>query len=105
MIPTGAGLAIGIPGAALILIATLFGSSEIQRSKAETEVVQTIFSPDKKLQAIIKQRRDGKFQVETWKVVDYIQDSGPSWARQGTWGITDTLANAVEIAESYIRKG
>ncbi len=80
VIPAGMALAVGIPGATLILIASLFGRSEIP-PKAEMQVIQTIVSTDKKLQAIIKQRPDGKYLVETWKMVDYIQDSGPSWAR------------------------
>jgi hypothetical protein len=102
VIPAVMALAVGIPGATLILIASLFGRSEIH-PKAEMQVIQTIVSTDKKLQAIIKQRPDGKYLVETWKMVDYIQDSGPGWARQGAWGITDTLSDAVDIAKNYVR--
>lgn len=103
-IPFGFAAAIAVLGIGLVAVAGRSGRPQ-PKSRAEAQVVQTIFSPDQKLRAVIKQRPDGKFQVETWKFVDYLQDSSPNWARQGNWGITDFLSDAVDMAESYIQMG
>jgi len=100
-IPFGIAAALALLGSGLSVISTK--SRRISpKSTPEAQVVQTVMSADKKSRAVIKQRPDGKFQVETWRQVDYIQDSGPSWARQGASGITDTLSDAMDMAQSYV---
>ena len=100
-IPFGIAAALALLGSGLSMISTK--SRRISpKSTPEAQVVQTVMSADKKSRAVIKQRPDGKFQVETWRQVDYIQDSGPSWARQGASGITDTLSDAMDMAQSYV---
>ena len=101
VIPFGIAAALALLGSGLSIVSTQ--SKRIRpKSTPEAQVVQTVMSADKKSRAVIKQRPDGKFQVETWKQVDYIQDSGPSWARQGASGITDTLSDAMDMAQSYV---
>ena len=100
-IPFGIAAALALLGSGLSVISTK--SRRISpKSTPEAQVVQTVMSADKKSRAVIKQRPDGKFQVETWRQVDYIQDSGPSWARQGASGITDTMSDAMDMAQSYV---
>ena len=101
VISFGIAAALALLGSGLSVVSTQ--SRRIRpKSTPEAQVVQTVMSVDKKSRAVIKQRPDGKFQVETWKQVDYIQDSGPSWARQGASGITDTLSDAMDMAQSYV---
>ncbi len=101
VISFGIAAALALLGSGLSVVSTQ--SRRIRpKSTPEAQVVQTVMSADKKSRAVIKQRPDGKFQVETWRQVDYIQDSGPSWARQGASGITDTLSDAMDMAQSYV---
>ena len=102
IIPAGVAVGIAVPGVTITLLGWLFGRTSLP-AKAETKVVQTIFSADKKFRADIKQRSDGKFQVETWKLSDYYEpDSGYNWIRQASSAITDSQAEAMDIASSYL---
>lgn len=102
IIPAGVAVGIAVPGITVTLLGWLFGRTNIP-AKAETKIVQTIFSADKKFRADIKQRSDGKFQVETWRLSDYYEpDSGYNWIRQGSSAITDSQSEAVDIASSYL---
>ena len=67
--------------------------------------VQKIFSPDGNLQAVIRNRADGTFQVEIGRCG---QDDSPDTGLTETWSlingpaITDSLAEAVEIANQRV---
>jgi uncharacterized SAM-binding protein YcdF (DUF218 family) len=107
IIPFGIAGAAGVLGIGLIFLSRR-RKQVASESKPGAKVVQTIHSTDGQLRAVIKQRVDGKYQVEIWKLVtDYSQDFGPGsqWTLQRPWGITDTLSSAVDLAASYIGAG
>ncbi len=107
IIPFGIAGAAGMLGIGLIFLSRR-RKQVASESKPGAKVVQTIYSADSQLRAVIKQRVDGKYQVEIWKLVtDYSQDfgPGPQWALQRPWGITDTLSNAMDLAASYVGAG
>ena len=103
IIPAGAAIAIAVPGITMSILGWLFGRST-DPAKAGSGTVQTIFSADKNLRAVIYQRNDGNYQVETWQLFPLNNsDSGYSWVRQNSSGIVDSLSAAVDIANEYIR--
>ena len=101
----GLAAAIAILGIGLVVV-SVRGGGNSSKPKREAQEVQTIVSDDGQLRAIIKRRFDGKFQVELWKLVKgYSHEFGSDvqFVRQGNMAITDTLADAVSIALSYMR--
>lgn len=101
-IGSGIATAAGVLGIGLILAAGRW-------LKAGSEqVVKTIFSPDRQLRALVKQRRDGKYRVEVQKHIhEYSPDVGSHerWERQSNVPVNDTLASAVEIAARRVGAG
>jgi hypothetical protein len=74
---------------------------------APASQVQNIFSPDKNLQAVIRSRPDGAFQVEVRRRrVDDSPETGPveTWALVYGPAITSSLEEAVEIANQQVGK-
>ena len=96
---------------AILLIAFAFGVWLLyQRELSSTPAipaspVQNILSPDGNLQAVIRNRPDGTFQVEVRR---RGQDDSPDTGLTETWtlvygpAITDSLAEAVEIANERV---
>jgi len=108
VIESGVAALLGIVGISLIAASRrMLHSQDNLRAQSE-KIVQTIYSPDRYLRALIKQRSDGKYQIEIQKFVhDYSPDVGSHdrWERQSNASITDTLASAVEIAASSVGAG
>jgi hypothetical protein len=102
-------ISFGVSAAACMLgIGLIVLSRWVEQEKPETtpsaQVVQTIHSADGELRAVIKQRIDGKYQVEIQRFVrEDSPEFGPNdhWVRQSA-PITDTLSSAVDIAASYV---
>ena len=88
------------------LIIALIWKKNTQQTKpvAGAQVVERVFSADKNFQAIIKQRADGKHQVEFVKMVRTDSaEFGPNihFERINS-ALTDTMSDAMEIATRYI---
>jgi hypothetical protein len=106
VIPFGVAAAIAVFG--IGLVAVVRRKNTQPESKPAQQTVEIVYSSDRQMRAVIKQRGDGKYQVEVWKLVsDYSQDFGPGsqWARQPAGSITDTLSDAMDIATSHVRGG
>jgi hypothetical protein len=104
ILPSGLAIAAAMLGIGLIFLSRR-GERPKPKSPTETQVVQTIHSADGQMRAIIKQRPDGKYQVEIQRFVrEYSQEFGQNdcWIRQSA-PLTDSLSSAVEIATSHIR--
>lgn len=106
IIPFWMASAVGALGIGL-MAASLRWEQAKPEAAPSPQVVQTIHSTDGQLRAVIKQRADGKYQVEIQRFVrEDSQEFGQNdhWARQSA-PITDTLSSAVDIAASYVRAG
>jgi hypothetical protein len=104
IIPLWMAIAVGALGIGLISFSIRWEQAT-PASAPGAQVVQTIHSADGQLRAVIKQRTDGKYQVEIQSFVrEDSQDFGQNdrWVRQSA-PITDTLSSAVEIATGYVR--
>jgi hypothetical protein len=104
IVPSGLAIAAAILGIGLIFLSRR-GERPKQKSATEAQVVQTIHSADGQMRAVIKQRPDGKYQVEIQRFVrEYSQEFGQNdrWVRQSA-PLTDSLPSAVEIATSHVR--
>jgi hypothetical protein len=104
VLPFGITAAVAVLGIGLI---TLSRRAEWTKSEAapSSQIVQTIHSADGQMRAVIKQRADGKYQVEIQRFVrEDSQEFGQNdhWARQSA-PMTDTLSSAVDIALGYVR--
>ena len=66
--------------------------------------VQNIFSADRNLQAVIRERLDGTFQVEVRRRRVEESETGPveTWALVYGPAITGSLEEAVEIANQQV---
>ncbi len=71
---------------------------------APASQVQSIFSPDRKLQAILRSRLEGTFQVEVRERRVAETESGPaeSWTLVYGPAIVASQAEAVEIANQQV---
>jgi len=106
IIPLWVAIAAGALGIGLVSAAMRWDQTTPE-SAPSAQVVQTIHSADGQLRAVIKQRADGKYQVEIQRFVrEDSQESGQNdrWVRQSA-PMTDTLSSAVEIAASHVRAG
>lgn len=108
VIESGVATVMGILGIGLIAASGRWMPKKPGETPHEVPIAQTIFAPDRQLRALIKQRADGSYRVEVQKFVhDDSPDFGPygRWERQPNFLVTDTLANAVEIAARSVGAG
>jgi hypothetical protein len=104
VLPSGGAAAIAVLGIGLVTVA--LGKKAKPGSAPVAQVVERVYSSDRQQMAVVKQRVDGKYQVELFKLVtDPLPEIGSQWARQSAMGMTDTLSAAVDIAGSYVRPG
>jgi hypothetical protein len=103
-VSSGLAIAVAVLGIGLTFLSKRDGQP-VPKSVPEAQVVQTIHSADGQMRAIIKQRPDGKYQVEIQRFVrEYSQEFGQNdhWVRQSA-PLTDSLSRAVKIATSHVR--
>ncbi|MEW5831038.1 MAG: hypothetical protein AB1846_19275, partial [Chloroflexota bacterium] len=101
-------VALGVLGIGLIAASGRWMRPKRGETPRSDQVLQTIYAPDRQLRALVKQRSDGKYQVEVQKFVhEYSPDVGSHdrWERLTYDPITDTLASAVEIAARRVGAG
>ena len=88
-----------------IMVASFWGGYGHSISTSAAKDVQTVTSTDGLLRAVIKQRTDGRYQVEVWKKVYAPTQENSSdfqFVRQSSLAFTDSLAEAVDIASGYV---
>jgi hypothetical protein len=98
----------GISARTAIPLVSKTKNPEDRKIAQEEQIEQTVYAPDRQLRALIKLRTDGNYRVEVQKFVhDYSPDAGSHdrWERQSHIMVTDTLANAVEIAARSVGAG
>jgi len=99
--------ATGILGIGLIALSgRKINAKSIQNQPVE-QVVRTVYAPDQKQRALIRQRTDGSFHIEIQKFIhEYSPDVGSHdrWERQSA-SICGSLAEAVEIAAGRVGAG
>jgi hypothetical protein len=104
IIPLWLAIAVGALGIGLISFSIRWEQAE-PKSAPGSQAVQTIHSEDGQLRAVIKQRADGKYQVEIQR---FVREDSPEFGQNDHWvrqsaPITDTLPSAVDIALGYVR--
>lgn len=105
-IPAGLSVAIGVPGIVLISLGFSFRNLQMPAQPAP-EILQTLYSNDRKFRATVRQRSDKQYQVEYWALVYNTTEHGlePQYIRQGGSSIADSLASAVDLASARIESG
>lgn len=103
-IPVGLSVAIGVPGIVLIALGFSFRSLQTSSHPAP-EILQTLYSADRKFRATVRQRSDSHYQVEYWALVNNQTEHGleQQYIRQGGSTIADSLASAVDLATDRLR--
>ena len=107
-IESGVAAAIGILGIGLIAAAGRRMRTSPGAQVRPEKVLRTIYSPDRQSRALIRQRKDGNYQIEIQKFIhEYSPDVGSHdrWERQSNEPITNALATAVEIAAHRVGAG
>lgn len=103
-IPVGLSVAIGVPG--IVVTALGWSFRNLQPSfQPAVEILQTLYSTDRKFRATVRRRSDSQYQVEYWALVYNQTEHGlePQYIRQGGSTITDSLASAVDLASERLR--
>lgn len=105
-IPIGLAVAIAVPGIVLIMLGLSFRNFQTS-SQPALEILQTLYSNDRKFRATVRQRSDKQYQVEYWALVYNTTEHGlePQYIRQGGSTIADSLASAVDLASERIHAG
>lgn len=103
-IPVGLSVAIGVPGIVLIALGLSFRSLQTSSHPAP-EILQTLYSTDRKFRATVRQRSDSHYQVEYWALVNNHTEHGleQQYIRQGGSTIADSLASALDLATERLR--
>jgi hypothetical protein len=107
-IESGPATAIGILGIGLIAASGRWMRKKPVEKLREEKIGQMIYAPDRQLRALVRGHADGSYRVEVQKFVhDYSPDVGAHdrWERQSNIMVTDTLANAIEIAARSVDAG
>lgn len=104
LIPAGLVVAIGVPGIVLIALGLSFRNLQTY-SQPAPEILQTLYSTDRKFRATVKQRSDNHYQVEYWVLVYNQTEHGleQQYIRQSGSTIADSLAGAVDLATERLR--
>ena len=98
-------IVLGIFGVGLIA----FSGRWMKKANSKSgQVVRTIYSPDRQLRALIKQRDKTDFRIEVQKFVhDYSPDVGSHdrWERRSNVPATGVLSQVIEIAATEVGAG
>jgi hypothetical protein len=111
VIGSGPAVALGILGIGLIAVSGRWlRSTPCEKPPAESieQILQTIYSPDRQVRALVRKHASGNYRVEIQKSVhEYLTDIGwqDRWESESNATITDTLATAIEIAARSIGAG
>lgn len=108
VIESGVAVAVGVLGIGLIAASGRWMRSKPKEKFPPEHLERTIYSPDHQVRALVKHHAYGNYRVEIQKVVhEYTPDAGSHdrWERQSNVLVTDTLANAVEVAARSIGAG
>ncbi|HNN12903.1 MAG TPA: hypothetical protein PKL78_05055 [Anaerolineales bacterium] len=105
-IPIGMAVAIAVPGIVLLVLGWSFGRDQTTLQPAP-EILQTLYSPDRKFRATIQRRKDGQIQIDYWALVYNQTEHGleSQYTRQGGTTIVSSFANAEDLAAERLRAG
>jgi len=104
--PVGLAVAIAVPGIVLIVLGWAFGRVQTTLHPVP-EILQTLYSIDRKMRATVRRRTDGHYQVEYWALTYSHAEHGlePQYIRSGGSSVADSLAGAVDLASEHLRTG